>query len=280
MSRPIVIIVALLLIVVVVWAIVMHLQRDARYSSELGQDWPPEEQLSLSQIDHSIWSDLLGRYVDGSGNVNYRALKDSAEDRALLTGYLDQLSRADTERPASQEDRLAFWINAYNAVTLEGILREYPTSSIRNHTNLVGYNIWDHLLLRVGSQKVSLNEMEHDILRKMGEPRIHFAIVCASIGCPRLLNEAYVPERIGDQLTTNARHFFSQAANFRVDDQTGAVYLSAILQWFAKDFGETEADRLATLAPYLPSDEAREQIASDGVSINYLDYDWSLNEQP
>jgi len=280
MPRPIVILVALLLFVVAIWAIVMRLQRDARHSIELGQDWPPEEQLSLSQIDHSAWSELLGRYVDDSGLVKYRALKDSAEDRALLIGYLGQLSRADTDRPASQEERLAFWINAYNAVTLEGILREVPTSSIRNHTNVVGYNIWDHLLLQVGTQKVSLNIMEHEILRKMGEPRIHFAIVCASIGCPRLFNEAYVPERIDDQLTINARHFFAQTANFRIDDQAETVYLSTILQWFADDFGDTVADQLAMLAPYLPSDEAREQVAADGVRINYLDYDWSLNEQP
>ena len=174
---------------------------------------------------------------------------------------------------------MAYWINAYNAVTVEGILREYPTSSIKNHTGLVGYNIWDDLLLRVGDESRSLNAIEHEILRKLGEPRIHFAIVCASIGCPRLLNEAFLAERLDEQLSENARHFFAQSRNFRIDDAANTVYLSSILSWFGGDFGSSQAEQLAWVAPYFADDAAREAAAAEGVTVKYLDYDWNLNEQ-
>ena len=135
---------------------------------------------------------------------------------------------------------LAFWINAYNATTIEGILQVYPTSSIRNHTaKVAGYNLWKDLPLLVGGKPHSLDAMEHQILRKMGEPRIHFAIVCASVGCPRLMNEAYTPDRIEEQLALNTRDFFSRSQNFQVD-QSGVMHVSSILDWFGEDFGPTQ----------------------------------------
>jgi len=151
----------------------------------------------MDQIDHRSWDALLKRYVNQRGNVDYQAWKQSAADQRALDAYLAHLSSANPNAQALGAAKLAFWINAYNAVTIKGILREYPTSSIRNHTaKLFGYNIWDDLLLTVGGKPYSLNHMEHEVLRKMGEPRIHFAIVCASISCPRLLNEAYTASRL------------------------------------------------------------------------------------
>jgi hypothetical protein len=151
-------------------------------------------QIPLDQIDHSVWDGLLKKYVDDKGLVNYKAWKANAGDAQALDQYLAHLSQSNDN--GTKEQQLAFWINTYNAVTVKGILREYPTTSIRNHTaKILGYNIWKNLKLIVGGKSVSLHEMEHQVLRKMGEPRIHFAIVCASIGCPRLLNEAYVAER-------------------------------------------------------------------------------------
>jgi len=117
--------------------------------------------------------------------VDYRRWNASQEDRQALDEYVVHLSAANLEEKASRNSRLAFWINAYNAVTMYGILREYPTSSIRNHTaKVVGDNIWNDLKLDVGGRLDTLNDMEHKILRKMGQPGIHFAIVCASVGCP------------------------------------------------------------------------------------------------
>lgn len=247
----------------------------------VGSRVPADQRRSMDQIDHSTWDELLSRYVDELGRVDYADWKANSNDVARLDQYLAILSSADPDRPADRKSKLAFWINAYNAVTIRGILREYPTSSIRNHTaKLVGYNIWDDLLLLVGDYKVSLNQMEHEILRKMGDPRIHFAIVCASHSCPRLLNRAYVPDRVDEQLTENARVFFANPENFRYDESSGTFYLSSILKWFAEDFGANKAEQLKTITQWLPTESAQRAALAGNVKIRYLDYDWSLNEQP
>ncbi len=234
----------------------------------------------LERIGHSRWDHLLKKYVDQDGMVNYAAWKQSPADLAALDEYLLALGQGDPGAETSPQRQLAFWINAYNALTVQGILREYPTSSIRNHTAKVfGYNIWDDLLLAVGPKSYSLNAMEHKILRKLKEPRIHFSIVCASIGCPRLLGEAYTPEQLETQLAGNTRDFFSRRKHFRVDSGQRTLYVSAILKWFAEDFGRTVQEGLAGLADYMPDDATRRLIETGSFSVVYLDYDWGLNDQ-
>lgn len=246
----------------------------------VGISVPAERRIAVERIDHSAWNDQLRKYVDANGMVDYKSWKASVADVQVLDAYLTHLSAAAIDRKASRESQLAFWINAYNAVTVKGILREYPTTSIRNHTAKVyGYNIWKDLQLTVGGQAYSLDAIEHQVLRKMGEPRIHFAIVCASIGCPRLLNEAYLPERLDEQLTANARAFFADPTKFAVDLRTGVVQVSPILKWFAEDFGIDTAAQLTTISPYLPAN-ARPLAESDRVRVSYLDYDWGLNDKP
>ncbi len=246
----------------------------------LGQAVSGAQQVSMDQISHDPWNTLLGRYVDAKGFVDYKGWKASKGDMQLLDQYLSRLSQASLSAKATRAGKLAFWINAYNAVTVKGILREYPTSSIRNHTaKLIGYNIWDDLLLNVGGQSYSLNQIEHELLRKMGEPRIHFAIVCASRGCPRLLNEAYTPEALESQLTVNARAFFADPQNFTYDKGQRSLKVSSILDWFGEDFGATQAEQIKRIAPYLPDDASMKLAASGAASVNYLAYDWSLNDQ-
>ncbi len=246
----------------------------------IGRSAPSNERVSMDQIDHSDWDALLRKYCDASGMVNYRAWHRARQDRQRLEAYLAQLSAADPNRAAAGAAKMAFWINAYNAVTIHGILREYPTTSIRNHTARVfGYNIWDDLLLPVGDRTYSLNQMEHDVLRKMGDPRIHFAIVCASIGCPPLSNGAYLPQQLDNQLSTNTRRFFSDRKKFRYNGSNKTMELSPILKWFSEDFGADRAAQLRTIAPYLPDQSAQALAASGQASISYLDYDWSLNDQ-
>lgn len=236
--------------------------------------------VSLDKVDHSAWDTLLRKYVDQDGYVNYQSWHSSATDRQALSAYLGRLSRADPQAGASKDARLAFWINAYNAVTIHGILREYPTTSIRNHTaRLFGYNIWKDLQLYVDGRAYSLESIEHQTLRKMGEPRIHFAIVCASIGCPRLLNQAYTTGRVQQQLEVNAKDFFSRSQNFRHDAQRQRFYLSSILSWFASDFGSDQASQLRTISKWLPTRAAQTAADSGSVSISYLDYNWNLNDQ-
>lgn len=164
---------------------------------------------------------------------------------------------------------------------MKGILREYPTTSIQNHVDwLFGYNIWRDLLLVVGDQRYSLGAIEHDVLRRQSEPRIHFALVCASRGCPRLLNEAYTAPELEDQLEASTRAFFADPRKFSwTSGVPQEIQVSPILNWYADDFGPTEADRLRSIAAWLPDEAARARADAGQVRVRYLPYDWSLNDQ-
>lgn len=248
---------------------------EARAPTEVGPLVP------LDKVDHSVWDRLLKKYVNDDGMVNYTGWKASAEDTSALKQYLAVLGRGNPQALTTKEGKLAFWINAYNALTAYGILQVYPTSSIRNHTaKLVGYNIWRDLLLPVADRKYSLEDIEHKILRKLSEPQIHFAIVCASIGCPRLRNEAYTPDRIEDRLADNTRDFFSRPEHFRADAAKRTVSVSPILEWFGEDFGSNPQARLKRLEAYLPRGGGIHELIEQGdFSVSYLDYDWNLNDQ-
>ncbi len=245
----------------------------------LGRNVAASERVAVGLVDHSGWDQLLKKYVDDRGLVDYAAWKATAADVQTLDEYTLRLSAAAFPANASRDAQLAFWINAYNAVTVKGILREYPTTSIRNHTAKVyGYNIWQDLKLIVNGNSYSLEAIEHEVLRKMGEPRIHFAIVCASIGCPRLLNEAYTADKLDAQLTLNAKAFFAEASKFQADASAGTIQISPILSWFAQDFGANSAAQMKTIAPYLPA--TAQELANSGIArISYLDYDWGLNDR-
>lgn len=239
-----------------------------------------ESSVPLDQIDHSVWNGLLKKYVDDNGMVNYAAWRASPSDTNALRQYLAELRRGDPAAATTKAGKLAFWINAYNALTVHGILEVYPTSSIRNHTaKLLGDNIWKDLPLSVAGEKYSLDTIEHKILRKLGEPRIHFAIVCASIGCPRLRNEAYTPKAVESQLADNARDFFSRKKNLQVDVSRREIQVSSILEWFGEDFGSTPQKALARLAEYMPDNATRQLIEAGGFTVRYVDYDWNLNKQ-
>ncbi|GIW95487.1 MAG: DUF547 domain-containing protein [Pirellulaceae bacterium] len=239
----------------------------------------PGSQIPAEKIDHSAWDALLQKYVDSTGFVDYSSWKAAAGDQRQLESYLNHLSTASISPSTPKAVQLAFWINAYNALTIHGILREYPTSSIRNHTaRLFGYNIWKDLQLLVNNRPYSLEEIEHQILRKMQEPRIHFAIVCASVGCPRLLNRAYTAEKLEEQLSANATAFFADSSKFRVDVNSGVVYVSPIFDWFGTDFGPDPVAQLQSVLRYLPEKE-RQFVSQGRFRVKYLDYDWSLNDQ-
>jgi hypothetical protein len=246
----------------------------------VGRQAAPRDRVSMDDVSHGAWDELLKKYVDDHGLVDYAAWKRATADVRKLDEYLATLSRADLARQASRKARLSFWINAYNAVTVKGILREYPTTSIRNHTpKVLGYNIWQDLLLIVGDGQFSLDDIEHKILRKMGEPRIHFAIVCAAVSCPPLRAEAYTVARLDEQLNDNASRFFARTANFGFNQETNSMAVSSILDWFGTDFGRSSADQLRAIADFLPSDAARRAAKEGNVRLIFLEYDWQLNDQ-
>ncbi len=244
----------------------------------VGEQVPADRQVSIDHIDHGAWDELLRKYCDDQGYVAYQAWLAAPGDVQRLDAYLAQLSHADPNRAATKESKLAYWTNAYNALTIKGIMRDYPVKSIKDLQSLAfGYKIWDDLLLRVGDKQVSLNNMEHDILRKMGEPRIHFGLVCASISCPPLLNHAYTTASVDEQLTANGKKFFANPQNFQVEGN--AIKLSQLLKWYGSDFGADQAAQLAALAPYLPSERAQGLATSGSANVSYLPYDWNLNDQ-
>jgi hypothetical protein len=138
---------------------------------------------------------------------------------------------------------------------------------------------WKDLQIAVAGQSVSLEHVEHQILRTMGEPRIHFAIVCAFVGCPRLLGEAYVAEKLDAQLAENARAFFADRTKFTYDAARRTVSVSPILKWFGADFGDPQADQIQAIAPILPDADAQQLAESGQARVSYLDYDWGRNDQ-
>lgn len=235
----------------------------------------------LDQVDHAAFDALLKRYVDGDGLVAYGKWKANAADVRALQQYRASLGAVDLAQPAARSAQLAFWINLYNALTLEGILREYPTTSIRNHTAPVGgYNIWRDLLTTVDGKPYSLDAVEHEVLRHdLGEPRIHFALVCAAKGCPPLRNEAFTAARVEEQLNDNARRFFARPTNYRADAGTRTIQLSELLDWYGKDFGPTHEDQLQALRPYFPESAALDWLAHPNVAVKFLEYNWALNDQ-
>jgi hypothetical protein len=244
----------------------------------VGAAVPLGQRKPLDQIDHRVWDELLQRFVNARGLVDYSRWKGDASATQQLDDYLAELSSSDGR--GTKQEQLAYWINAYNAVTVRGILREYPTTSIRNHTaKLFGYNIWKNLKLQVGGEQVSLDDMEHKILRKLGEPRIHFAIVCASVGCPILRNEAYTSAKLEEQLESNALAFFKDPTKFAFQATTQKFQVSPILDWFGEDFGDSREAILKRISPWI-SDPTASELAKRGEgSLGFLEYDWNLNDQ-
>lgn len=266
-------------LVALVWLVTQTPLIHAGTKVRVGQPCANPNRPSLAEVDHAPFDALLLKYVDDHGMVAYAKWKGYAEDVEALDADLARLGCVDLSKSASQEAKLAFWINAYNAVTIKGILREYPTTSIRKHTAALGYNIWKDLLLWVDGKNCSLDDIEHATLRKMGEPRIHFAVVCASKGCPLLWNRAYTAGGLDEQLAANARRFFARPENFRADAGRGRASISQLLKWYGTDFAATPQAQLSALRKYFPNPESHTWMDSGRASVGYLDYDWALNDQ-
>lgn len=210
---------------------------------------------------HEVWTSSLKKYVDTDGNVNYAAWK---KDTALLDSYIESLEENPPADYWSKNDSLAYFINAYNAVTVKLILDHYPIKSIRKLITP-----WRFKRFKLHGKKVSLNHIEHEVLRKMNEPRIHFAINCASASCPKLLNTAFYSHTMEEQLEAVTYDFINDEKRNKLTEKEMSV--SRIFQWFAGDFG-SKKERHAFIRNY-----AKGTVAKNA-KIRFLDYDWSLNE--
>jgi uncharacterized protein DUF547 len=271
-----------------------------RRKTELGRWWlaifflilPLEGALAAFDHEHKAWTELLHKHVvviDGgvASQVRYAGF---ARDRAALRAYLERLSAvgAPEFEGWSKPQRLAFLINAYNAFTVEKILTRYPDiKSIRDFGILIG-NPWKDKFFRLLGTDMSLDNIEHDTIRVPGsydEPRIHFAVNCASVGCPMLRDEAYTADRLDQQLEDQTRRFLSDRSRNRYEGQSGRLEVSSIFDWYGKDFSRgwkgfhsveqflaKYADRLAD-AP-----DQQQRIREQKAALKFLDYDWRLND--
>jgi len=247
--------------------------------------------MSLIDHSHADWDGLLSKHVVlvSGGNASQVRYAEFARDRALLKGYLNSLSAVSGAQfgawPRAQ--RMAFLINAYNAFTVELILAHHPVGSIKDIGSDLFDNRWKRKFFRLLGQDSYLDRIEHEILRKPGsydEPRVHFALNCASIGCPMLREEAYVAQRLDAQLEQQAVRFLSDRSRNRVNAQ-GRLEVSKIFDWFKEDWSSGYrgiASREAYFARYagLLTDDAehRKLVAGGRAPLTFLDYDWSLND--
>jgi hypothetical protein len=210
---------------------------------------------------HTDWDFLLKKNVSDQGNVNYKGFK---KDAIYLRNYIQSLSENMPNQDWSEADVLAYWINAYNAMTVDLIIRNYPIKSIKDIKNP-----WEQRLWKLGAKWYNLDEIEHQILRKMNEPRIHFAIVCASFSCPKLSNNAYNATNLENQLTEATRGFLTDPNRNSITKDR--IEISKIFQWFSADFKQN-----GTLIDFLNTYSVT-HISSDA-KTRYAKYNWDLNE--
>ncbi len=226
-------------------------------------DHPPSNQL---------YTKILQKYVNSSGLVNYKGLKN---DKAEFEQYLKLLSSDPPSDKWSNNEKKEYWINAYNAFTLKLIIDNYPVKSIKDIGPAIQIPFvntpWQKEFFKIGGQEMKLDRIEHDILRKQyNDPRIHFTLVCASRSCPKLRNEAYEAARLDEQLNEQGRAFLAdRSKNIITPDK---LQLSKIFSWFKGDFTKNGSliDFLNRFSPVKINKDA---------DIDHLSYNWNLNEQ-
>ena len=228
----------------------------------------PADPIAPDQVSHQAWDRIVRTHVH-DGHVDYPAIQ---ADRTL-DDYLNELNRIDPTRLPRRQDQLAFWINAYNAFAVRGILDHYsPISLWGRYRYFIGRDY------RVGGTAINLYDLEREVLiEQFHEPLMHFAIVCASISCPKLQSWAYHPDRLDRQLVQVAKAFINDPTRNRFDRTQKVASLSMIFRWFEKDFSDAAGSVLAYIARYIGDPELAEELIQPGYRIEYLNYDWSLN---
>ena len=229
----------------------------------------PKEQ--REPVSHELWDQFLQEHVDTNGGVSYKAI---VQDPGVLESYLDLLSSSHPNDSWTRNERLAYWINAYNAFTVKHIVDHYPLESIKDIKKGIPFvnSVWDMEFIQIQDQPYTLNDIEHQILRKrFNEPRIHFAINCASYSCPLLSYEAYTATNVETKLEKAAFEFINDSRRNKVSEDS--MQVSRIFLWFGKDFkveGKGVKDYINQYAT---------EKAGEDTKVDYLPYDWSLNEK-
>ena len=223
-----------------------------------------------ASFDHDLFDKLLKNYVDDKGWVDYENLENNQRD---LDTYIARIADAPFD-DLGRDQKLALLMNAYNAFTLKLILDYYPLDSIKD---IPKAKSWDDVRWNIGGNTWSLNQIEHQEIRpKFREPRIHFALVCAAVGCPPLRNEAYDAKRLELQLNEQTRFVFRHKTWFELDEKRNVVKLTKLLSWYGDDFAQFQGSVIKYVAEY---SSALEQLLDTGhqPDSEWIDYDWALN---
>jgi hypothetical protein len=248
--------------------------------ADLWPRWQTHDPASAITVDHAAWDRFLSRYLvpnhpSGINRVRYDEV--TAQDKRGLESYIDELQAVDVSG-LNRDEQGAYWINLYNAVTVKVILDHFPVSSITKidlSSGLFSRGPWEAKLLKIEGEEVSLNDMEHRVLRPIWkDPRIHYAVNCASIGCPNLQDRAYTAANLEVLLEKGAREYINHPRG--VSFQRNRLVLSSIYDWFQEDFGGSEEGVLRHLDRYA-APELAGKLKNYSGRIGY-EYDWSLNE--
>ena len=222
---------------------------------------------------NKLWTSILKKYVNEEGWVNYKGI---IKDKEQLQEYLDLLTNNPPQKNWSKDDKEAYWINAYNAFTVKLIIDHYPVKSIKDigpkHQIPFVNTPWEKKFFKIGQRRYKLDRIEHHILRKQfGDPRVHFAIVCASRSCAKLRNEAYEGSRLNEQLNEQAKDFLTDKRKNKISAEKAE--LSSYFDWYKKDFKKKSGSIIVYINQYSPIKMNKD------VKITFLDYNWDLNEQ-
>jgi len=234
---------------------------------------------SAQTFDHSAFDELLKKHVV-KGMVDYEGFAQAG----AFKDYLTSLEHADASK-LSERERLAFWINAYNAYTITLINKYEERASIKNIAEGVGFERakgpWKQPIVQAGGKTYTLDEVEHEVIRKQfREPRIHFALVCAAMSCPPLRSEAYTGAKLDAQLDSQGRAFvLDEARGSEVDVKKAVVHASRIFDWYKDDFGGTAAAIGRYLAQYYAESPEKQLLLRGHFKMEFLEYDWTLNSR-
>ncbi len=243
------------------------------------EDWAQSNQQDSRVIEHGEWTGLLQKYIKpGAANLNKFAYgKVSAADKTVLQNYIKSLEAVEVTG-YNKNEQLAYWINLYNAVTVRVILDHYPVKTIRD-IDISGFlknGPWQKELVTVEETPLTLDDIEHAILRPIWkDPRIHYGVNCASVGCPNLQTTAFTGKTASAQLDAGAKAYINSSRGVTVSKR-GKVSVSSIYSWFAHDFGNSEQGIVKHLLRYANAD-LTETLTKTG-RISDTHYDWSLNE--
>lgn len=229
-------------------------------------------------VDHDGWDRFLETYVEADGNginrVDYAQV--SQADRTSLVRYLDGLEAVDPAE-LTRDQQLAFWINLYNATTVNVILDNYPVESIRDIGGFLEIGPWDRTIATIAGHRLTLNDIEHRIIRPIyDEHRIHYALNCAATGCPNLMDRAWRAESLEADLAAAERAYVNDPRGIRID-RDGALVLSKIYGWFREDFGRNETAVIASLLN-AAGPELKDELQKRS-RVDRYEYDWSLNDR-